>query len=196
MDEGTRARIFDPFFSTKFTGRGLGLSAVSGIVRAHGGMLDVESKAGEGTTMKVWLPAALARKGRAPKESLRELVGRGTILFVDDEAAVRKTAQTALERYGYKVVQAEDGLHALELFTKGSVDINLVILDLAMPGMNGQETFQRLKAIQPEVRVLLSSGFSELEAARQFQGQSIAGYLQKPYTAVQLAEKVKALGMG
>ena len=193
MDEGTRARIFDPFFTTKFTGRGLGLSAVSGIVRTHGGMLEVESTPGEGTAMTLWLPAASARKSKGSRDGLRELTGRGTILLVDDEDAVRRTAKAALERYGYNVLAAEDGYHALDLFGKHSGEIQLVILDMAMPGIGGQETCRRLKAVRPDVPVLLSSGFNEVEAARQFQNQSIAGYLQKPYTAVQLAEKVKAV---
>ncbi len=184
MDEATKARIFDPFFTTKFTGRGLGLSAVAGIVRSHG--------PGRGTTLKLWLPATSAPKSKRAREVPRELMGRGAILLVDDEDAVRRVAKAALERYGYTVTLAEDGYQAVDIFSRTEEQMILVILDVAMPGMGGEETFRRLKAIRPEVPVLLSSGFDELEAARRFQDGGIAGFLQKPYTVAQLAEKVKA----
>jgi PAS domain S-box-containing protein len=192
MDEGTKVRIFDPFFTTKFTGRGLGLSAIAGIVRSHGGMLNVESAPGRGTTMKLWLPATSIRKSKGARELRKELMGRGTILLVDDEDAVRRVAKAALERYGYTVLLAEDGYQAVDTFSRTAEQVLLVILDMAMPGMGGEETFRRLKAIRPEVPVVVCSGFDELETARQFQTGGIAGFLQKPYTVVQLAEKVKA----
>jgi CheY-like chemotaxis protein len=192
MDEATKARIFDPFFTTKFTGRGLGLSAVVGIVRSHGGILNVESMPGHGSTLRVWLPATSVRKSRDTKQDEQKLTGRGTILLVDDEDAVRRVAKAALEQYGYTVILAEDGYQAVDVFSRTAEQVLLVILDLAMPGMRGEETFRRLKAIRPDVPVLLCSGFDELEAARRFQGGGIAGFLQKPYTVVQLAVKVKS----
>ena len=193
MDEGIKARIFDPFFSTKFTGRGLGLAAVSGIVRGHGGMLEVESVPGQGTTFKLWLPAVSAGKGTKVREGLSELNGRGTILFVDDEDAVRRTAKSALERYGYTVVLAEDAAEAVRTFCQIASETLLVILDMGLAATEGEDTVRSLRAIRADVPVLVSSGFNELEAARQYQGKGVAGFLQKPYTAVQLAEKVKAV---
>jgi nitrogen-specific signal transduction histidine kinase len=193
MDEGIRARIFDPFFSTKFTGRGLGLAAVSGIVRAHGGILDVESSPGQGTAFKLWLPAASAGKSTKARAALSELTGSGTILFVDDEDAVRRTAKAALERYGYTVVLAEDAAEAERKFSEISSQTLLVILDMGLAATDGGDTIKRLQTLRADVPVLLSSGFNELEAARQYQGRAVAGFLQKPYTAVQLAEKVKAV---
>jgi PAS domain S-box-containing protein len=192
MDDATKARIFDPFFTTKFTGRGLGLSAVAGIVRSHGGILNVESAPGQGSTLKLWLPATAAHKSGGAKPQVQELMGRGTILLVDDEDGVRRLAKAALEQYGYTVMLAEDGYQAVDIFSRTAEQVLVVILDLAMPGMRGEETFRRLKAIRPEVPVLLCSGFGELEAARRFQDGGIAGFLQKPYTVVQLAEKVKS----
>jgi len=192
MDDVTKARIFDPFFTTKFTGRGLGLSAVVGIVRSHGGSLNVESAPAQGSTLKVWLPATSARKSRDAKQHSQELMGRGTILVVDDEDGVRRVAKAALEQYGYTVMLAEDGYQAVDVFSRVAEQVLLVILDLAMPGMRGEETFRRLKSIRPDLPVLLCSGFDELEAARRFQDGGIAGFLQKPYTVIQLAEKVKS----
>jgi PAS domain S-box-containing protein len=195
MDEGTRARIFDPFFTTKFTGRGLGLSAVSGIVRGHAGMLDVESAPGQGSRFKFWLPAIQARKPAAPRDAVNALNGCGTVLFVDDEDVVRRTAKAALERYGYTVALAEDAEQAVRQFDLIKSEVLLVILDMGLPGAEGPDLVRRLHAIRPRVPIVLSSGFNEVEAARQFQGQGVAGFLQKPYTAVQLAEKVKAVAL-
>ena len=142
--------------------------------------------------MKLWLPATSAPKSKGAREVPRELMGRGAILLVDDEDAVRRVAKAALEHYGYTVTLAEDGYQAVDILSRTGEQMMLVILDLAMPGMGGEETFRRLKAIRPEVPVLLSSGFDELEAARRFQDGGIVGFLQKPYTVAQLAEKVKA----
>jgi PAS domain S-box-containing protein len=193
MDEGTLARIFDPFFTTKFAGRGLGLSAVLGIVRAHKGALKVYTKPGQGTTFKVLFPAssqAITRDDRSPDSDLE---GTGSILVVDDEEIVRQTARHTLERYGYEVITAADGVAAVELFAGNPDRFLLVLLDLTMPVMTGEEALRRLQTISPKVRVLLSSGYNEVEAIQRFAGKGLAGFIQKPYTAAALAARVKSV---
>ena len=191
MDEAMLTKIFDPFFTTKFAGRGLGLSAVLGIVRAHEGALKVYSEPGQGTTFKVLFPASSHAVPHHAPAVRKELNGAGTILIVDDEAVVRVTAKHTLERYGYQIMVADDGAAALDAYRESPDGIGMVLLDLTMPVMNGEETLRRLQTINPRVRVLLSSGYNEVEAVQRFAGKGLAGFIQKPYTASALAEKVK-----
>jgi CheY-like chemotaxis protein len=191
MDEETMSRIFDPFFSTKFAGRGLGLSAVLGIVRAHQGALKVYSKPGQGTTFKVLFPASAGVVAAAAAPAKRDLSGAGTVLIVDDEEIVRTTARHTLMRYGYKSISAPDGSAALEAYKSSPGKVALVLLDLTMPVMSGEETLRHLQTIDPKVKVLLTSGYNEVEAVQRFAGKGLAGFIQKPYTAAALAEKVK-----
>jgi two-component system cell cycle sensor histidine kinase/response regulator CckA len=190
MDAETRARIFDPFFTTKFTGRGLGLAAVSGIVRGHRAGLSVESRPGCGTEFVIHFPVALgdAEGERDETPSFAE-PGSGTILVVDDEPVVSRTARLALQRYGYTVLTAQNGQEAVDLFRAVSSEIDLVLLDLTLPVMSGEVAFQELRAIRPDVRVLATSGYSEVEALSRF-GAEVDGFIQKPYKAAMLAEKV------
>jgi PAS domain S-box-containing protein len=192
MDEATKAKIFDPFFSTKFTGRGLGLAAVSGILRGHRSGITVSSAPGKGSCFTVLFPATTRAAGKGPvvgrDTSLR---GAGTVLVVDDEQLVRELAKRALERHGYTVLMADGGPAAIDVLKRHPGDIALVVLDLSMPNMSGEETLPELRKIRPDVKVLVSSGYSEAESLALFRGQRVSGFIQKPYTAVRLADGVR-----
>jgi CheY-like chemotaxis protein len=192
MSDATKAKIFDPFFSTKFTGRGLGLAAVAGIVRGHKGVISVTSVPGQGSCFTVLFPATARRGQEADSPAANTaLRGAGVVLVVDDEPLVRGMAQRSLELHGYAVLVAENGRAAIDLFKRYPGEIALVVLDLSMPDLSGEETLPELRRIRPGVKVVVSSGYSEAEAMTMFQGQPVAGFLQKPYTSTRLAEKVK-----
>ena len=192
MSEATAARIFDPFFTTKFSGRGLGLAAAAGIVRGHRGVLKLHSVLGKGSSFRVLFPASEgAPKTRTRNFDENGLQGSGTILVIDDEEIVRRAAKSALEHYGYTVVASENGKDGLELLAKLESAVDLVVLDMTMPGMSGEETLQRIRAVRPELPVILSSGYNEAEATRRLTGKGLAGFIQKPYSAPRLAEQIK-----
>jgi len=191
MDKETLARIFDPFFTTKFTGRGLGMAAVLGIVRGHRGAIKAYSEPGRGTTFKVFFPAGLLQPP-APREQAPQTPwsGSGTALLVDDEEGVRAIAAAMLRELGFDVVTACDGAEAIERYREGRPD--LVLLDLTMPHLDGEQAFRELRALDPSARVLLSSGYNELEVAQRFAGRGLAGFIQKPYTFEALRAALRA----
>ena len=191
MNKETLARIFDPFFSTKFTGRGLGLAAVLGIVRGHNGALKVYSEPGQGTSFKLLFPGSQAlytrNQATPPPTHWR---GSGRILVVDDEEILREVNRHALTKYGFTVATAFDGKDAVEIFRRSPRDFRLVILDMTMPRMSGEEAFRELRALNPDVKVLLTSGYNEQDATQRFVGTQLAGFIQKPFQISALIEKV------
>jgi signal transduction histidine kinase/CheY-like chemotaxis protein len=186
-----RARVFEPFFSTKFTGRGLGLAAVLGIVRAHRGAITVSSEVNRGTAFRLFFPCA------GPPESLAlpgdaGWRGEGDVLVVDDEETVREVTAQLLEVFGFRVTPARDGLEALAL-VRARGPFRFVLLDLTMPHQDGVETFRELRAVCPGVPVILMSGHGEQEATAPFAGGALAGFLQKPFKAADLLRTVRRI---
>ena len=195
MPEEVKARIFDPFFTTKFTGRGLGLAAVLGIIRGHKGALKVFSEQGWGTTFKILLPCAEGPADRPAAETAAPDAwhGSGTALVVDDEETVRVTTARMLEALGFTTRLADHGRTGVEQFRAAPETFALVVLDLTMPHMDGEQAFQKITELRPDMRVLLMSGFNEQEAVERFTGKGLAGFLQKPFTLPALRQKLQQI---
>ena len=195
MDTATLARMFDPFFTTKFTGRGLGLAAVLGIVRGHKGGLKVYSEPGKGTTFKLFFPVAdgKAQDSATPFAEPAPFKGSGTVLVVDDEETVRTVAARMLERLGFSVVAATDGREGMEKFRADPRRFTLVLLDLTMPHLDGEETFRQMRMLNPTVRVILTSGFNQQEAVNRFIGKGLAGFIQKPFELGSLIQVIRSV---
>lgn len=188
-------RIFEPFYTTKFTGRGLGLSAVLGIVRGHHGALTVKSEIGRGTTFVVLLPPAVSIPTTSPTEPPPKAVmwrGSGVVLIADDEAPIRNAARRLLMRMGFEVELASDGAEAVAMFTRDPSRYVLVLLDLTMPGMTGAKAFIEIRRLNPSVRVMVMSGFSEEDASATMAGDTPPnGFLPKPFDFEALSDAVR-----
>ncbi len=195
MDEYVKSRIFEPFFTTKEPGKGtgLGMAMVYGIVRNHGGFIDIQSEAGKGTTVQVYLPVP-AESQPQPQEEVAAGVAEGAgelILVVDDEEPLCNLLRDVLTRRGYRVLVARSGEEAVELYQQWRDEVDLVILDMIMPGMSGQETFEAILSLNPKARVLLSSGYTQEGAAGEILRKGAKGFLQKPYLVTELTAKVR-----
>jgi len=195
MDADTIERIFEPFFSTKFLGRGMGLAAVRGIVESHGGSIRVTSEVGKGTTFSLSFPAV---SGKVPVGEERETSphrGTQTILVADDEGDVRMMVRAMLESLEYRVLEARDGKEAVDLCRERSGEIDLVLLDMMMPGMTGEEAFAEIRRISPSARAVLMSGYDDKGRIGQVVDSGFSGFLQKPFRRWELAQKMsEALG--
>ena len=199
IDKETQERIFEPFFTTKEMGRGtgLGLASVYGIIKSHGGYINVYSEKERGTIFTIYLPASekgvLTEEKGAPAALIK---GTGMILLIDDEKMILDVGLELLEELGYTVLSAMSGQEAIDAYQKNQDNIDLVIMDMIMPGMGGGETFDRLKEINPEVKVLLSSGYSINGQATKILRRGCDGFIQKPFNMNQLAKKVQKILAG
>jgi PAS domain S-box-containing protein len=193
MDPATRQRIFDPFFTTKKKerGTGLGLASAYGIMRNHGGFIDVTSEKGHGTTFSLYLPAT-DKKVSVKEQALDKFVnGSETILLVDDEEEIIHVGRRMLKKLGYQVVTAGSGQEALDIYRNKQDQIDLVVLDMIMAGMGGRETFEKLKSMDSEIKVLLASGYSISGQAADIMAQGCNGFIQKPFTLADLSLKIR-----
>jgi PAS domain S-box-containing protein len=195
MDKKTMERIFDPFFTTKGMGRGtgLGLASVYGIIKAHSGYIDVESKRGDGTTFSIYLPTSEKKVIEERQKRAEVLMGTGTVLLVDDEAMILDVGAQMLRTLGYKVLLARSGKEAIELYKTNKDDVDMVILDMVIPDSDGGETYDKMKEINSNVKVLLSSGYSVSGHPREILERGCDAFIQKPFDIKGLSQKISEI---
>ncbi|MGV8057658.1 MAG: PAS domain S-box protein [Smithellaceae bacterium] len=195
MDEETRRRVFEPFFTTKEQGRGagLGLASAYGIIKAHGGVIDVTSELGHGTIFSIYLPASAKKISRETIDDKTMILGNETILLVDDEESIIDVCGEILDTLGYNVLQAANGADALKIYETNKGRIDLVILDMIMPGLSGGETFDALKLIDPEAKVMLSSGYMVSDQAKRIMDKGCHAFIQKPFRMEELSRKIRGV---
>ena len=196
MDEETKRRIFEPFYSTKFSGRGLGMSAVLGIITSHKGALQFSSQPGHGTAFKVYLPVVISEENNDEESAVTASApwqGTGTILLVEDEEQLMLIARTMLKVMGFRVIEAINGKEALDMYKKNVEEITLVITDMGMPVMSGYELFRELKTLNPKLPIVISSGYGDTVVTSRISRDKIAGLVCKPYNFEQLREVVKGV---
>ena len=193
MDKATQKKIFDPFFTTKEMGRGTGLGLASsyGIIKNHGGFINVYSEKGHGTTFNIYLPASEKEVSEEKKPSGETVRGTETVLFVDDEDIIIEVAEELFKELGYKVLIARGGKEAVEIYEKNKDRIDMLVLDMIMPDMSGSVTYDRLKEIDPDIKVLLSSGYSINGQATEIMDRGCNGFIQKPFKLKELSQKLR-----
>ena len=186
-------RIFEPFFTTKDVGKGtgLGLASAYGIIKNHNGIIRVYSEIGNGTTFNIYLPASDDKVATEIKVSSELLKGQEKILLVDDEQGTIQVEELMLKELGYSVMPALSGLEAVQLYKENHFNLDLVALDMIMPAMNGKDTYEQLKRINPKVKVLLVSGYSLNKQIEELMGKGCNGFIQKPFDIVQLSQKIR-----